>query len=70
MLCICCVALSMYLFVFFVACVTVFVNCLVKQFAICLGVFAVLLLNVMDLFSVAVGAVGCMVFQRICVLCL
>ena len=30
------------------ACVTVFVNCLVKQFAMCLGVVAILLLNVMD----------------------
>ena len=32
------------------------VNCLVKQFAIHLDVFAILLLNVMDLFSVAGGA--------------
>ena len=32
------------------------VNCLVKQFPICLGVFAILLLNVMGLFSVAAGA--------------
>ena len=48
----------------------VFVNYLVKQFAICLGVFAVLLLNVMDLLSVAGGALldrPCMVFQRMCV---
>ena len=44
--CIFCVALLMYLFVLFVACLTVFVNCLVKQFAMCLGVAAVLLLNV------------------------
>ena len=36
--CICCVALSMDLFVLCVACFTVFLNCLVKQFAICLGV--------------------------------
>ena len=28
-----------------VVCVTVFVNCLVKQFAMCLGVVAILLLN-------------------------
>ena len=51
----------------------VFVNCLVKQFAICLNVFDILLLNVMDLFSVAGGARldrPCMVFQRMCVLCL
>ena len=46
------VALLMYLFVLFVACLTMFVNCLVKQFAMC-GVVAVLLLNVMDVFSVA-----------------
>ena len=48
-------------------------NCFVKQFAICLGVFAILLLNVMDLFSVAGVAlldIPCMVFQRMCVLCL
>ena len=40
MLCPCmfCVVLSMDLFVLCVACLTVFVNCLVKQFAICLGV--------------------------------
>ena len=31
-------------------------ECLVKQFAMCLGVVAVLLLNVMDVFSVGVGA--------------
>ena len=37
-----------------VACLTVFVNCLVKQFAMCLGVVAILLLNVMDVFSVCV----------------
>ena len=28
------------------------VNCLVKQFAICLGMFAILLLNVMEVFNV------------------
>ena len=55
----------------FVCCV--FVNCLVKQFAMCLGVVVILLLNVMDVFSVCGGALlnrPCMVFQRICVLCL
>ena len=31
--------------------------CLVKQFAICLGVLAILLLNVMDIFSVGGGAI-------------
>ena len=39
-----------------VACLTVFVNCLVKQFATCLGVFVILLLNVMELMSVVGGA--------------
>ena len=43
--CILCVALLMDLFV---ACLTVFLNCLVKQFAMCLGVVAILLLNVME----------------------
>ena len=52
---------------------TVFVNCLVKQFAICLGVFVILLLNVMELLSVIGGALldrPCMFFHRMCVLCL
>ena len=31
-------------------------NCLVKQFAICLGVIAILLLNVLEVFSVGGGA--------------
>ena len=43
-------------FVLCVACLTVFVNCLVKQFEICLGVFVILLLNVMELLCVAGGA--------------
>ena len=67
------VALLMYLFVLLVACLTLFVNCLVKQFAMCLGVVAVLLLNVMDVFSVGGGALldmPRMVFHRRCVLCL
>ena len=58
-----CAALFMYLFVLFVACLTVFVKCLV----------AVLLLNVMDVFSVDGGAPlnrPCMVFHRMCVMCL
>ena len=38
----------------FVCCA--FVNCLVKQFALCLGVVAILLLNVMEVFSVCGGA--------------
>ena len=44
--CMLCVALLMCRFVVYVACLTVFVNCLVKQFAMCLGVVAILLLNV------------------------
>ena len=66
--CIFCVALLMDLFV---ACLTVFVNCLVKQYAMC--VVAVLLLNVMDVFSVGGGAlldISYMVYHRMCVLCL
>ena len=65
---VCC---SVNVSVCFVCCV--FVNCLVKQFAMCLGVVAILLLNVMDVFSVCGGALldrPCMVFQRVCVLCL
>ena len=44
-----------------------------KPFAICLGVVDILLLNVMEVFSVS-GCVlldrPCMVFHRMCVLCL
>ena len=54
--CMLCVALLMCLFVLCVACLIVFVNCLVKQFAMCVGVVAILLLNVMDVFSVCGGA--------------
>ena len=39
--CMFCVALSMDLFVLCVSCLTVFVNFLVIQFAICLGVFVI-----------------------------
>ena len=66
-LCMFCIALSMDLFV---VCLTVFVNCLMKQFVICLCVVVILLSNVMMLFSVAGGALldrPCMVFQRVCV---
>ena len=51
-------------------CLTVFVNCLVKQFTICFGVVVILLLNVMEVFSVGGGALlyrPCMVFQRMCI---
>ena len=71
--CMMCVALSMDQFAFCVACLTVFVNCLVTQFAICLGVFAILLLKVMELLCVVGGAPldrPCMVFYKMCVLCL
>ena len=71
--CILCVALLMDMFLLYVDCLAVFVNCLVKQFAIWFGVVAILLLNVMEVFSVGGGAVldrPCMVFQRMCVLCL
>ena len=50
-----------------------FVNCLMKQLAMCLGVIAILLFNVMDVFSLCGGSlldIPCMVFQRVCVLCL
>ena len=43
-----------------------------KQCAMYLGVVAILLLNVMEVFSVCGGALfdrPCMVFQRMCVLC-
>ena len=39
--CVLCFALLMCLFVLCVACLTVFVNCVVKQFAMCLGVVAI-----------------------------
>ena len=61
----------MDLFVLCVACLIVFVNCLVKQFAMCLGVVAILLLNIMEVFSG--GALldrPCMVFQIMCLVCL
>ena len=48
--CMLCVALLMCLFGLCVACLTVFVNCLVKQFAMRLGVIAILLLNVIVVF--------------------
>ena len=71
--CIVCVALLMDLFVLCVACLTVFVNCLVKQFAVCLGVVVILLLNLKEVVGVGGCALldrPCMVFQRMYVLCL
>ena len=47
-----CVALLMDLFALCGACLTVFVNCLLTQFEIFLGVVIILLLNVMDAFNV------------------
>ena len=47
-----CVTLLIEMFVLCVACLTVFVKCLVKQFVICLGMVVILLLNVMEVFSV------------------
>ena len=64
--CMLCVALLMCLFVLCVACLTVFVNWLVKQFAMCVGVVAILLLNVMHVFSVCGGAL----LDRPCMFCL
>ena len=54
--CTICVSLSMDLFVLCVACLTVFMNCLVKQSVTCLSVVFILLSNVMELFSVVGGA--------------
>ena len=68
--CMFCVALSMDLFVLCVAYLTVFVSCLVKQFAICFGLFAILLLKVMELLYVVGGSLldrPYMVFHRMCV---
>ena len=56
-----CVALLMCLFVLCVACLTMCVNCLVKQFAMGLCVVAILLLNVMNVFSVC-GGLFCLCF--------
>ena len=54
-------------------CLVVFVNCLVKQFTICLGVTAIFLLNAMVLLSVGGDDLlerPLMVFHSVCVLCL
>ena len=60
------VFLSMGLFVLCVLCLTVLVNCLLNAFAICVGEVIVFSLKVMVLFF----ANPCIVFQRVCVLCL
>ena len=54
--CILCVAPLMDPFVLCVACLTVFVNCLVKQFSIWFGLVVILLFNVMEVFSVGGSA--------------
>ena len=62
----------MDLFVLCVACLTVFVNCLVKQFVICLDAVVILLVNVIEVFSVCGGAlldIPCMVFHGMCAFC-
>ena len=64
---------SMCLFVVCVLCLTVLVNCLLNEFAISVGEVSVLSLKVMVLFLGCVSvllASPCIVFQRVCVLCL
>ena len=67
-----CIFLSMDLFVLCVTCLTVFVNCLVKQFAI----YGRGCYSVVECYGVVwVGGTAlldrpCMVLQRVCVLCL
>ena len=72
--CVLCVALLMDLFVLCGACLTGFVNCLVKQFVMCSkGVVAILLLNVMEVRSEGGGALldrSRMVFHSMCAVCL
>ena len=56
-----------------VLCLTVFVNCLLNLFAICLGEVNVFSLKVIVLFLGCAGfllANPCMGLQRVCVLCL
>ena len=68
-----CVALSMDLFVLCVVFLAGFVNLFVIQFAICFGVVVILLVNVIELFSMVGSTLldkPCMVFQRVFVLCL
>ena len=51
-----CVALLMDLFVLCGVCLTVLVHCLVKKFAIFLGMIVILLLNVMEVLIMGGGA--------------
>ena len=67
------VLLSMCLFVLWVLCLTVLVNCLLNAFPICVGEVNVFSLKVMVLFLCCVVfllANLCIVFQRVFVLCL
>ena len=65
------VFISMCLFVLCVLCLTVLVNCLLNVFAICVGEVHVFSLKVMVLFIfLLLLAKPCIVFQRVCVLCL
>ena len=63
--CILCVALLMDLCVLCVACLAVCVNCLMKQLAMCFGVVVILMLYVMEVFSLG----GCSLLDTPCVLC-
>ena len=65
--------MDLCLFVLCVLCLTVLVNCLLNAFAIYVGEVSVFSLKVMVLFLGCVGvllASPCIVFQRVCVLCL
>ena len=67
------ISLSIFLFVPFVVCFVVLTNCLLKQFAVCVCDAMGFSWNVMVLLFVGVGVLferPCMVFQRMCVLCL
>ena len=71
--CIFCVALSIDLPVPCAACQTVSVNCLARQFALFLGVIVIFQSNAMEVLSVGGGVQldrPCMVFRRMCLVCL
>ena len=70
MLAIMCSSISRAIALFRSSCV---VSVILYPCMLCLGVVAILLLNVMEVFSVCGGALldrPCMAFQRVCVLCL
>ena len=65
------VFLSICLFVVCILCSTVLVNCLVNAFAICVGEVNVFSLKaIVLLWGCVFLANPCIVFQRVCVLCL